>query len=71
LGQGRRLEDVLAERHSVAEGVYTSAALAGVAQLIGVDMPIVAAVDAVLNRGAEIDGTIQGLLARPFKAEWI
>lgn len=71
LGEGRRLEDVLAERHSVAEGVYTSAALAGVAQLMGVEMPIVAAVDAVLNRGAEIDGTIQGLLARPFKAEWI
>ncbi len=71
LGEGRALDDILAERRSVAEGVYTAAALAGLAQLMGVDMPIVAAVDAVLNRDAEIDGTIEGLLSRPFKAEWI
>jgi glycerol-3-phosphate dehydrogenase len=32
-------------------------------------MPIVAAVDAILYRGAAIDDTIAALLARPFKAE--
>lgn len=32
-------------------------------------MPIVAAVDAVLNRGADIDLAIAGLLARPIAPE--
>jgi glycerol-3-phosphate dehydrogenase (NAD(P)+) len=32
-------------------------------------MPISAAVDAVLNRGTDLDATIAGLLSRPFKAE--
>jgi glycerol-3-phosphate dehydrogenase (NAD(P)+) len=36
---------------------------------LGIDMPISAAVDAVLNRGADIDVTIAGLLARPFRTE--
>ncbi len=33
-------------------------------------MPIAAAVDAVLNLGADIDATIAGLLQRPFRAEF-
>ncbi len=32
-------------------------------------MPIVAAVDAVLNRGADIDAEIRALLAQPFREE--
>ncbi|CAK0761859.1 hypothetical protein WCLP8_3360001 [uncultured Gammaproteobacteria bacterium] len=32
-------------------------------------MPICAAVDAILNRGAGVDETIAGLLARPFRPE--
>jgi glycerol-3-phosphate dehydrogenase (NAD(P)+) len=32
-------------------------------------MPICAAVDAVVNRGADLEQTIAGLLGRPFKAE--
>jgi glycerol-3-phosphate dehydrogenase (NAD(P)+) len=36
---------------------------------LGLDMPIVAAVDAILHRGAPIDGVVAGLLARPFRAE--
>jgi glycerol-3-phosphate dehydrogenase (NAD(P)+) len=32
-------------------------------------MPITAAVDAILHRGAAIDEAIQGLLARPFRSE--
>jgi glycerol-3-phosphate dehydrogenase (NAD(P)+) len=70
LGEGRRLADVLAERRSVAEGVYSAAAVTGLAARRGVDMPIAAAVDAVLNRGAAIEPTIEGLLARPFKTEF-
>jgi glycerol-3-phosphate dehydrogenase (NAD(P)+) len=69
LGQGRALADILAERRSVAEGVTSAAAAAALAQALGVDMPITAAVDAILHRGAAIDEAIQGLLARPFKTE--
>ena len=69
LGAGRSLSDILAERRSVAEGVYTAAAVVGLAKAKGVDMPICAAVDAILNHGAGLDDTIAGLLARPFRGE--
>jgi len=69
LGQGRSLADVLGERRSVAEGVASAAAVAELAQRLGLDMPIVAAVDAILHRGAAIDAAIASLLSRPFRAE--
>lgn len=69
LGEGRTLAEVLAERRSVAEGVYTAAAVVGLAGRKGVDMPLCAAVDAILNRGAGLDATIDGLLSRPFREE--
>ncbi len=69
LGEGRALDEILAERRSVAEGVFSAAAITGLAESLGIEMPIVAAVDAVLNRGSDIDATIEGLLARPFRAE--
>ncbi|CAO3449235.1 Glycerol-3-phosphate dehydrogenase [NAD(P)+] (EC 1.1.1.94) [Azospirillum argentinense] len=69
LGAGRTLAEVLAERRSVAEGVYTAAAVVGLAGKKGVDMPLCAAVDAILNRGAGLDATIDGLLSRPFREE--
>ncbi len=69
LGAGRSLPDILAERRSVAEGVYTAAAVVGLAKAKGVDMPICAAVDAILNHGAGLDDTIAGLLSRPFRGE--
>lgn len=69
LGAGRALAEVLAERRSVAEGVYTAAAVVGLAGKKGVDMPLCAAVDAILNRGAGLDATIDGLLSRPFREE--
>jgi glycerol-3-phosphate dehydrogenase (NAD(P)+) len=69
LGQGQTLTQALAGKRSIAEGVESAAAIAGLAAQRGVDMPIVAAVDAILHRGAAIDDTIASLLARPFKAE--
>ncbi len=69
LGQGRILEEILAARQTVAEGVLTSASAAHVAKEKGIDMPIVMAVDAVLNKGARVDETITALLSRPFKEE--
>lgn len=69
LGEGKALADILAGRKAVTEGVHTASAVVALAARLGVDMPICAAVDAVLNRGADLDATIQALLARPFKAE--
>ena len=71
LGQGQSLADILAARTSVTEGVTTAAAALALARKHNVDMPIVAAVDAVLNRHADIDATIAGLLARPLRGEWL
>lgn len=69
LGEGRKLEDVLAERQSIAEGVFSAASVVALAAKLGVDMPICAAVDQVINHGADIDAAIAGLLSRPFRAE--
>lgn len=69
LGEGRSLAEVLAARRSVAEGVASAAAVAGLARRLGVEMPIVEAVDAILHNGGAIDATIEGLLARPFRSE--
>lgn len=69
LGEGRGLKDILAERHSIAEGVTSAAATAALARRLRLDMPITAAVDAILHRGAAVDAAIGGLLARPFKTE--
>lgn len=69
LGEGRALADVLAERHTVAEGVFTAEAVSALADGLGVEMPICEAVHAVLNVGADLGETIAGLLARPFRAE--
>jgi glycerol-3-phosphate dehydrogenase (NAD(P)+) len=69
LGKGDRLDDIMAARRSVAEGVFSAAAVAALARHLGIEMPIVAAVDAVVNHGETVDTAIQGLLMRPFGVE--
>ena len=69
LGQGQSLEAVLASRRSVAEGVYTAAAVARIAAEKGIDMPISTAVHAIVAGETTVDAAIAALLSRPFKAE--
>lgn len=69
LGQGQTLAAILSTRASVTEGVYTAEAALALAKKHQVDMPIVEAVDAILSRGADIDQTIAGLMARSLKSE--
>lgn len=69
LGQGRTVASVLGASHSVVEGLYTASAVVAMAREAAIDAPIATAVDAVLNHGADIGDTIEGLLARPFRAE--
>lgn len=69
LGEGRTLEQIMAGRRSVAEGVHTARAIEALAGKHGVDMPICTAVDAILHRNERIDSMLAALLARPFKTE--
>ena len=69
LGEGQPLQTVLAGRRSVAEGVYTAAAVVRVAGQHGIDMPICQAVHAIVGGKMSIDAAIDALLSRPFKAE--
>ena len=69
LGEGRKLADVLRERVTVQEGVYSAESIAALARRCGVDMPIVNAVNAVLNHDSDIDQMIAQLLARPYHFE--
>ena len=69
LGQGEKLRDVLNERISIAEGVYTASTMISLARQLNVDLPICSAVDGVLNHSDDIDASINALLIRPLKAE--
>ena len=69
LGQGRALDEILAGRRSVAEGVTTAAAVTALAARIGVEMPIASAIHRILADPSAIDGEIRALLARPLKRE--
>ena len=69
LGQGQTLQAVLGSRRSVAEGVYTAAAVARVAAEKAIDMPISQAVHAIVEGKLTIDAAIEALLSRPLRAE--
>lgn len=69
LGQGQKIEDILAARNSVTEGVYTAKALVLMARNNAVDMPIADAVHRCLSEGANVDEMIERMLDRPVKTE--
>jgi glycerol-3-phosphate dehydrogenase (NAD(P)+) len=69
LGQGQALAAILAGRRSVAEGVYTAAAVVKVAAERAIDMPIAQAVHAIVEGRQTIDAAIEALLSRPLRAE--
>jgi glycerol-3-phosphate dehydrogenase (NAD(P)+) len=63
LGEGRKPDGKL------AEGAFTAAVLVEMAEEKKVEMPIARAVAAVLDGGLTVDGAIESLLTRPFRAE--
>jgi glycerol-3-phosphate dehydrogenase (NAD(P)+) len=69
LGLGQTLAAVLGGRRSVAEGVWTAAAVARVAGEKGIDMPICLAVNAIVEGRLTVDAAIDALLSRPQRAE--
>jgi glycerol-3-phosphate dehydrogenase (NAD(P)+) len=69
LGGGMTLSEALAGKLSVAEGVASAPAVRDLAASKGVEMPICAAVAAILAGEVGVDEAILGLLSRPLKAE--
>ena len=67
LGEGRSLEE--AQRGKLVEGIFTASVLSEMANARGIDMPVAAAVAAVLDGRLDIDAAIESLLTRPFRAE--
>jgi glycerol-3-phosphate dehydrogenase (NAD(P)+) len=66
LGEGAALDDILRSRVTVQEGVHSAESVAALARRHDVDMPIVLAVDRVLNHGEGVDQAIAGLLDHPY-----
>ena len=71
LGEGRTAADLLADRRTVAEGAFTAPVLLRAAREAAVDMPIVAAVCALLSGEAAVDEVVERLLSRPLRAEGV
>ena len=69
LGEGERLDDVIASMSMVAEGVRSSQAILGLARQAGVDMPITEGVVAVCHDGHDPHRLVDALLRREAKPE--
>ena len=63
LGQGRPLAEILAKRKEVTEGAFSTEGVAALARRLDVEMPITFALDALLNHGAPLEGTLARLVA--------
>ncbi len=66
LGRGHKAAEI---HGGLAEGVFTASVLVEMAAERAVDMPISAAVNALLAGKLSVDAAIESLLSRPFKAE--
>lgn len=69
LGEGRSPADILAERKVVTEGAKTSASITELGRRLGLRLPIMSAVNQIVNEGASIDEAFSELLRRPIGAE--
>jgi glycerol-3-phosphate dehydrogenase (NAD(P)+) len=69
IGQGRSLEEVLAGRETVAEGVLNTQSARALAERAGVEMPIVNAVHRVLFEGAPVPRMAAELMSRALRPE--
>ena len=69
IGEGRDAAALMADRRTVAEGAHTAPVLHRLATERGIDMPIVAAVAALLDGSLSADDVVDRLMSRPPKAE--
>lgn len=69
LGRGRKIDEIIAEMHMVAEGVKTSRVVMQLAERWGVEMPIAREVYGVCWEGSTPQQAYRGLLRREAGAE--
>lgn len=69
LGRGRSLEEILATRKTVAEGVTTARTAVALAERHGVELPIAREVSAILFQGKAPRRAITDLMERTLKPE--
>ena len=65
IGEGRKVQDLMRDRRTVAEGAHTAPVLHRIAVERGIDMPIVAAVVELLEGKVEIDALLERMLTSP------
>ncbi len=71
IGEGRSAAELLSDRKTVAEGAFTAPVLARLARQKDIDMPIVGAVEGLIQGRANVDEALGALLSRPAKSEAI
>ena len=69
IGQGKSMEEAMAEVHMVVEGVYSAKAAIGLAEKYQIPMPIIEEVNEVLFAGKPVKEAVQELMLRDKKAE--
>ena len=69
IGQGRTPEEAIKEVGMVVEGINAIPAAMSMSEKYDVEMPIVHAVDAVINHGADPADTVRKLMSREKKSE--
>jgi glycerol-3-phosphate dehydrogenase (NAD(P)+) len=69
IGRGRRLAEIQAEMHMVAEGVRTTLSTVALANRLGVDMPITRSVFDILFNDKRPDDAVRDLMSRSAKQE--
>jgi glycerol-3-phosphate dehydrogenase (NAD(P)+) len=69
LGRGEKLEQLLAEHPSTVEGVSAAASIASLCQDYAVELPLISAVQPLLQGKISLPDVVQALLTRPFRAE--
>jgi glycerol-3-phosphate dehydrogenase (NAD(P)+) len=69
IGQGADPQALRRQPGALVEGVFTAAAITRLARAHGLEMPIAAAVDAILEGRLDIEEALDGLMRRPIKPE--
>lgn len=69
LGKGRKLEEIIGEMNMVAEGVKTTRSGYELAKKLGIEMPILEQVYAIIYGGKNCSDAVRDLLSRELKVE--
>lgn len=69
MGEGKKAKDLIAASPAIAEGAYTAPVLRDAAKAVGVDMPVTAAVCALLSGDTDVGESVRNLLTRPLRTE--